>query len=144
MSLQNPESKMSKSDENVNGFIALTDPEDVIIRKFKKAVTDSESEVAYREGKAGINNLLTIYSVITNTSIEDAVKEFEGKGYGDFKLAVGEAVAEHLKPIQEKYNYFMKNRDYVVDVYTKSAEIASKIAESTLRKVYKKVGFLQK
>ncbi len=144
MSLQNPESKMSKSDENVNGFIALTDPEDVIIRKFKKAVTDSESEVVYREGKLGINNLLTIYSVITNTSIEDAVKEFEGKGYGDFKLAVGEAVASHLKPIQEKYNYFMKNKDYVVDVYTKSAEIASKIAESTLRKVYKKVGFLQK
>ena len=144
MSLQNPESKMSKSDENANGFIALTDPEDVITRKFIKAVTDSDSEVAYREGEAGINNLLTIYSVITNTSIENAVKEFEGKGYGDFKLAVGEAVAEHLKPIQEKYNYFMKNRDYVVDVYTKSAEIASKIAEGTLRKVYKKVGFLQK
>ena len=116
----------------------------MIIRKFKKAVTDSESEIAYRDGKPGINNLLTIYSVITNTSIEDAVKEFEGKGYGDFKLAVGEAVAAHLKPIQEKYNYFMKNRDYVVDVYTKSAEIASKIAEGTLRKVYKKVGFLQK
>ena len=144
MSLQNPNAKMSKSDENANGFIALTDPEDVIIRKFKKAVTDSEAVVEYREGKDGINNLLTIYSVVTGKTIEEAVKEFEGKGYGDFKLAVGEAVAAHLKPIQERYSYFIKNKDYVAEIYTKSAEIASKIAESTLRKVYKKVGFLQK
>ncbi len=144
MSLQTPSSKMSKSDPNPNGFIALTDPEDVIIRKFKKAVTDSEAEIAYREGKDGINNLLTIYSVITGVSVEDAVKEFEGKGYGDFKLAVGEAVAAHLKPVQERYDYFMKNKDYISEVYTRSSEIAGKIAESTLRKVYKKVGFLQK
>ncbi len=144
MSLQTPTAKMSKSDPNANGFIALTDPEDVIIRKFKKAVTDSEAKVEYREGKDGVNNLLTIYSVITGKTIDEATAEFEGKGYGDFKLAVGEAVAAHLKPIQDRYNDYMKNKDYVVDIYTKSAAVASKIAESTLRKVYKKVGFLQK
>lgn len=144
MSLQNPTSKMSKSDENINGFIALTDSEDVIMRKFKRAVTDSETAIEYREGKDGINNLLNIYSAVTGKTVEEAVKEFEGKGYGEFKPAVGEAVASHLKPIQERYNDYMKNKDYIVSVYTKSAEIASKIAESTLRKVYKKVGFLQK
>ncbi len=144
MSLQNPTSKMSKSDENTNGFIALTDSKDVIMRKFRRAVTDSETVIEYREGKDGINNLLNIYSAVTGKTVEEAVKEFEGKGYGEFKPAVGEAVAAHLKPIQEKYNDYMKNKDYIVSVYTKSAEIASKIAESTLRKVYKKVGFLQK
>ncbi|MDP4118148.1 MAG: tryptophan--tRNA ligase [Bacillota bacterium] len=144
MSLQNPNAKMSKSDENVNGFIAMTDTEDVIIRKFKKAITDSDSVIEYREGKDGINNLLSIYSVVTGKTIEESVKEFDGKGYGDFKLAVGEAVASHLKPIQQRYEYFIKNKDYVTEIYSKSAEIAGKIAESTLRKVYKKIGFLQK
>ncbi len=142
MSLQNPLSKMSKSDENVNSYISLTDDTDTIIRKFKRAVTDSDSKVVYADGKEGINNLISIYSVVTGKSIAEVEKEFDGKGYGDFKLAVGEAVAQTLAPIREKYEYLLKNKDYLVSIYTKNAEIASKIAARTLSKVYKKTGFI--
>ena len=142
MSLQTPTSKMSKSDTNVNGYILLTDDTDTIIRKFKKAVTDSEAEIAYREGKDGINNLIAIYGAVTGKSIEETVAEFSGKGYGEFKLAVGEAVASALKPIQEKYEYFMNNKDYLQEIYKKSEQTASYLANKTLRKVYKKVGFV--
>lgn len=140
MSLQTPASKMSKSDTNVNGYILLTDDTDTIIRKFKRAVTDSEAEIVYREGKDGINNLISIYGAVTGKTIEETVKEFEGKGYGDFKLAVGEAVAECLRPIQERYAYFLENKDYLKEIYHKSEQTAAYIAEKTLRKVYKKVG----
>ncbi len=142
MSLQNPLSKMSKSDENVNSYISLTDDTDTIIRKFKRAVTDSDSKVVYADGKEGINNLISIYSVVTGKSIAEVEKEFDGKGYGEFKLAVGEAVAQTLAPIREKYEYLLKNKDYLVSIYTKNAEIASKIASRTLSKVYKKTGFI--
>lgn len=142
MSLQNPSAKMSKSDPNPNGCIALLDSPDDIVRKIKRAVTDSEAEVAYREGKDGINNLLTIYSSVTGMSIEDAVNEFSGKGYGDFKSAVAEAVAEHLSPIQAKYNDYMKNKDYLESVYKKGAEAAFSVSRRTLSKVKKKVGFV--
>ena len=142
MSLQTPTSKMSKSDTNVNGYILLTDDTDTIIRKFKKAVTDSEAEIAYREGKDGINNLIAIYGAVTGKSIEETVAEFSGKGYGEFKLAVGEAVASALKPIQEKYEYFMNNKDYLQEIYKKSEQTASYLANKTLRKVYKKVGLI--
>lgn len=142
MSLQNPNAKMSKSDPNPNGCIALLDSPDDIVRKIKRAVTDSEAEVAYREGKDGINNLLTIYSSVTGMSIEDAVNEFSGKGYGDFKSAVAEAVAAHLSPIQEKYNDYMKNKDYLEDIYKKGAEAAFAVSRRTLNKVKKKVGFV--
>ncbi len=142
MSLQNPTAKMSKSDPNPNGCIALLDPPEDIIRKVKRAVTDSEAEICYREGKDGVNNLLTIYSTVTGMSIEDAVKEFEGKGYGDFKLRVGEAVAEHLLPIQKKYDDYMKNKDYLESVYKKGAEAAFSVGRRTLTKVKKKVGFV--
>lgn len=142
MSLQNPTSKMSKSDPNPNGCIALLDSPDDIIRKVKRAVTDSEAEVCYREGKDGVNNLLTIYSTVTGVSIDDAVNEFSGKGYGDFKLKVGEAVAEHLIPIQKKYDDYMKNKDYLESVYKNGAEIANSIARRTISKVKKKVGFV--
>ncbi|MBR2972659.1 MAG: tryptophan--tRNA ligase [Clostridia bacterium] len=144
MSLQNPTSKMSKSDTNVNGYILLTDETDTIIRKFKRAVTDSDAKVEFKEGKDGINNLISIYVAATGKTVEETVKEFDGKGYGDFKLAVGEAVAEMLRPVTKKYNDLLANKDYLMQVYTKSAEIAEKIAMRTMRKVYKKIGFTEK
>lgn len=144
MSLTDPTKKMSKSDENPKSYVSVIDDTDTIIKKFKSAVTDSEAKIEFREGKDGINNLLTIYSSVTGCSVADAVSQFEGKGYGEFKLAVGEAVSEHLRPLREKYNDLLNNKDYLVDVYTRSAETASAIAERTLRKVYKKVGFIAK
>ncbi len=142
MSLQNPLSKMSKSDTNVNGYILMTDDTDTVIRKFKRAVTDSEAVVAYREGKDGINNLISIYGAVTGKTPEETEAEFVGKGYGDFKLAVGEAVASALRPIQEKYEYFLTNKDYLQEIYKKSEQTATYLATKTLRKVYKKVGLI--
>ena len=100
MSLQDPTSKMSKSDPNINGFISILDDTDTIMRKFKRAVTDSDGEIAYKDGKFGINNLINIYSAITGKTVDETVSEFSGKGYGDFKIAVGEVVADELKPIR--------------------------------------------
>lgn len=144
MSLQNPTAKMSKSDPNPNGCIALLDKPEDIVRKIKRAVTDSDGEIAYREGKDGINNLLTIYSSVLGISIDDALKEFSGKGYGDFKAAVAEAVAEHLLPIQAKYEDLMKNKDYLESIYIRGAEAAQGVSRRTLSKVKKKVGFIVK
>ena len=104
MSLAEPTKKMSKSDENQNGCIYILDDKDTIIRKFKRAVTDSDAVVRYAEGKDGINNLMTIYSVVTGRSNEEIEREFDGKGYGDFKLAVGEAVADHLAPVKTEFD----------------------------------------
>ena len=143
MSLQNPESKMSKSDENVNSFISMVADRDTIIRKFKRAVTDSDARIVFEEGKAGINNLITIYSVITGKTVKETEKEFEGKGYGDFKLAVGEVVADHLAPIQAKYEQYMADKSYLEEIYKKGAEVAGMVSRRTLGKVYKKVGFIQ-
>lgn len=144
MSLQDPLKKMSKSDENVNGFVSILDDPAVIINKFKRAVTDSEREVVFREGKDGINNLMTIYSVITGLGFEQIEKEFEGKGYGDFKLAVGEAVAEQLRPIREEFARISKDKAYLEENYRKGAEKAASIADRTMSKVKKKVGLLAK
>lgn len=143
MSLQEPTKKMSKSDENVNAFITILDDEDTIIRKFKRAITDSEAEVVYREGKDGINNLMNIYSVITGKSYDDIAKEFEGKGYGDFKLAVGETVADALKPVRERFAALQADKSYLESCYRHGAEQALAISARTLDKVYKKIGFLQ-
>ena len=142
MSLTDPTKKMSKSDENPKSYVSVIDDEATIIKKFKSAVTDSDMEIAYKEGKDGINNLLTIYSAVTGKTIDEAVGEFAGQGYGTFKLAVGEAVAAHLKPLRDTFNDLMKNKDYLEKVYTESAAKASAIADRTLRKVYKKVGFI--
>jgi len=144
MSLQDPLKKMSKSDENVNGFVSILDDPAVIINKFKRAVTDSEREVVFREGKDGINNLMTIYSVITGLGFEQIEKDFEGKGYGDFKLAVGEAVAEQLRPIREEFARISKDKAYLEENYRKGAEKAASIADRTMSKVKKKVGLLAK
>ncbi len=144
MSLQTPTAKMSKSDTNENGFILLSDSADTIIRKFKRAVTDSDTRVCDGEGKDGVRNLMTIYSCITDKTFEQIEAEFEGRGYGDFKLAVGEAVAETLRPVREKTEDLLKNKDYLEEIYTKGAEDAFRIARKTLDKVYRKVGFIKR
>lgn len=144
MSLADPSKKMSKSDANLNGFISIDDDKDAVIRKFKRAVTDSGSEIVAREDKPGISNLLNIYCAVTGKTLSDAEKEFEGKGYGDFKLKVGEAVAEVIDPIRLEKNRLLTNKDYLDDVLKVGAERAERIAYKTLNKVYKKVGLLQR
>ena len=144
MSLANPTAKMSKSDENPNGFIALLDPPETIMRKVKRAVTDSDGEIAYKDEKPGIKNLLNIYCACTGTSLEDALSEFAGKGYGDLKVKVGEAVVSCLEPIQKRYADYIKNKDYLKEVYRSGAEQASYIANKTLRKVHKKLGYIER
>ena len=140
-SLQDPSKKMSKSDENVNGSIYLTDDADTIIRKFKRAVTDSEGCVRYCDEQPGIKNLINIYSACTGKTSEEVEREFDGKGYGDFKTAVGEAVVSILKPIQQKQTDLLNNKDYVDQIIKTNAEKAGYVANKTLRKVQKKVGF---
>ena len=142
MSLQEPTKKMSKSDANVNAFISMDDDTDTIIRKFKRAVTDSDNKIVMAEDKPGISNLLSIYSVVTGTSIEDAEKRFEGFGYGDFKLAVGEAVADVIKPIKEEKERILKDKAYIDKILADGADRASRIAYKTLSKVYRKVGLV--
>ncbi len=141
MSLADSSKKMSKSDENVNAYVSMYDDADTIMRKFKRAVTDSDNKIVYDpENKGGISNLLTIYSVFANKTIEEAVNEFDGKGYGEFKLKVGEAVVEGLRPISEKRTQLMQDKAYLDEIIVKGAENARRIAYKTLRKVYKKVG----
>lgn len=143
-SLQNPEKKMSKSDENINSYITLLDDKDTIIRKFKRAITDSDAVVRYDvEEKPGISNLIEIYSCTNNKSFKDIEREFDGKGYGDFKLAVGESVADHLKPLQERYTQLLKDKSYLDKLMKENAETASYIANKTLRKVRRKLGVLE-
>lgn len=141
MSLADPTKKMSKSDENLNAYVSMYDDTDTIIRKFKRAVTDSDTKIYFDpENKAGISNLLTIYSVFTGESIENATKTFDGKGYGEFKIKVGEAVAEGLKPISVERLRLMSDKAYLNEIIIKGAESARYLAQKTLRKVYKKVG----
>ena len=142
MDLQDPTKKMSKSDDNSNSYILLLDPIDTAVKKVKRAVTDSGSEVKRGEGKEGVENLMNIYSATTGKTMDEIEAEFDGKGYGDFKSAVAEAVADSLRPIQEKYNDLMKNKDYLQEIYTNGALKAQHLANKTLRKVYKKVGFM--
>ena len=142
MSLADPTKKMSKSDSNANGFISMLDKPDVILKKFKRAVTDSEMKVEYREGKDGINNLMSIYSCITGMTNEQIETQFSGKGYGDFKVAVAEAVIEELRPIQQKYNELMNDRAYLKQCYTEGAQKARNISHRVLDKAMKKIGFV--
>lgn len=142
MSLQDPTKKMSKSDENVNSWVALLDKPEVIMKKFKRAVTDSEAVVRIGEGKDGINNLIGIMSAVTGKTCEQIEAEFEGKGYGDFKTAVGEAVVEALRPIQERFSEYISNKDYLAEQYRRSAEFALRISQRTLSKVKKKIGYV--
>lgn len=143
MSLQEPAKKMSKSDPNEKATIFVLDPDDVIKSKIKRAVTDSGSEVRYNDDKPGVSNLIILYHIATGKSIEDIEKEFEGRGYGDFKPAVADAVASYIGPIRERYNEIRKDKDYLSKVLKDGAEKARIQASRTLRKVYKKVGFVQ-
>ncbi len=142
MSLADPTRKMSKSDPNPKGTVYLTDEPNVIMKKFKSAVTDSEMSVRYAEGKDGINNLMTIYSAVTGDSFEKIEADFAGKGYGDFKSAVGEAVVEELKPVQEKFKQLMNDKAYLTECQKNGADFASRIGQRTLNKAMKKIGFL--
>ena len=139
MSLAEPEKKMSKSDPNVNASILVMDKKEDILRKFKRAVTDSQGEV-----RRGPDNLITIYSVATGLTPEQVEAQFAGKGYGDFKAACGEAVAEMLRPFREQVEDLMKNKDYLDQVAREGAEKAARLAARTLSKVQKKVGFVPK
>ena len=141
-SLQNPLEKMSKSDKDQNATVSIIDPPDLIMKKFKRAVTDSDNRIVFSEDKPGISNLLSIYSAFSGESIESAENRFEGKGYGDFKIAVGEAVADALRPVQEKYATFMADKAELERIMKEGAEKASRIAFRTLRKVKKKIGFV--
>ncbi|MBE6694379.1 MAG: tryptophan--tRNA ligase [Ruminococcaceae bacterium] len=143
MSLAEPTKKMSKSDENANAVVYILDDKDTIIRKFKRAVTDSDTCVRYAEGKDGINNLMTVYNAFTGKSFEEIEREFEGKGYGDFKMAVGEACADALAPVQQRFKEFMADKGMLEAQMKKGAEEASYVARRTLSKVQKKLGFVQ-
>ncbi len=142
MSLQEPEKKMSKSDDNLNSWVAILDDRDTIIRKFKRAVTDSDAQVRMSEDKPGISNLITIYSAVTGKSTEEVEREFDGKGYGDFKLAVGEAVADTLCPIKERYDEIIKDKKALEELYKEGASKAEYVARKTYFKAMKKVGFV--
>lgn len=144
MSLQEPEKKMSKSDENANASIYLMDDPDTIIRKFKRAVTDSDNQIQYSEDKPGIRNLMDIYAAASGKTIEETEQEFASSGYGEFKQAVGEAVVSLLKPIQDRFAELTKNKDYIDQIIKSNAEKADYYATKTLRKVQKKVGFPDK
>ena len=143
-SLQDPTKKMSKSDPDVNATVSLVDAPEDIMRKFKRAVTDCDSFIAFdEEKKPGVSNLLTIFSSVTGRPIDELVKDFEGKGYAELKPAVGEAVVEKLRPIRERYLDYMKNKDYILSVARSGAEKARSIARRTLSKVYRKVGLVE-
>ncbi len=142
MSLQDPAKKMSKSDENVNAWVAILDKPEDVMRKFKRAVTDSEARVCVGEGKDGVNNLIGIYAAVTGRTAQQIEAEFEGKGYGDFKTAVGEAVVETLRPVREAYDRLIADKGYLMSVYKEGSERAARLAARTLAKVRKKVGFV--
>ncbi len=143
MSLADPTKKMSKSDENANAVVYILDDKDTIIRKFKRAVTDSDTCVRFAEGKDGINNLISIYRCCTGKTVEEVEREFEGKGYGDFKLAVGEACADMLTPVQTEFKRILTDKAYIEAMMKKGADEASYYARKTLSKVKRKLGFIQ-
>lgn len=143
MSLQEPTKKMSKSDTNVKAFISVLDDTDTIVRKIKSAVTDSEARVHYAQGKDGVNNLMTIYSCCTGKDFAEIEKEFDGKGYGDFKAAVAEAVVAELAPVRDEFNRLIADKSYLSACMEAGAQKAARVANRTLRKAMKRVGFYQ-
>ena len=143
MGLQDPTAKMSKSATNPNDVILLEDEPDVIIKKFKKAVTDSENKVRFDpENKPGVSNLMQIYSSITGLKMEEIEKEFENSGYGDFKTKVAETAVAKLEPIQKKYKELLENKEYLEKIYTEGANRARKLASKTLDEVKERIGIL--
>lgn len=142
MSLSEPTAKMSKSDDNDNGYVSLTDSPDVIRRKFRRAVTDSDTHVRLGKDKPAISNLLTIYSRFSGISIERIVEQFEGRGYGELKDCVADAVIAGLEPVQKRLREFSADKSYIAEALKRGAEQAAKRAEKTLSKVYRKIGFV--
>ncbi len=142
-SLQDPTKKMSKSDENPNAFVAILDKPEDIMRKFKRAVTDSENKICLSEDRHGINNLISIYSCVTGKTPEEIQNEFDGKGYGVFKTAVGEAVVEELRPVRENFERIIKDKGELENIYRAGAVKARDIAIRTLSKAMKKVGYIR-
>ncbi len=142
MSLAEPTAKMSKSDENQNAVVYILDSKDDVMRKFKKAVTDSEAEVRYSEEKPGVSNLMTIYRAFTGKTFDEIEREFSGKGYGDFKAAVGEACADGLAPVREEFARLIQDKAHLEDVMKRGAEEAAYCARKTMSKVRRKIGFV--
>ena len=143
MSLTDPTKKMSKSDENPGAVVYILDDRDTILKKFKRAVTDSDTVVRYAPGKDGVNNLMTIYACFTGKSMEEIEREFDGRGYGDFKAAVGEVTADALAPVQARFNELLSDKAYLETQMKKGAEEAAYYARKTLSKVQRKLGFVQ-
>ncbi len=144
MGLQDPTSKMSKSSTIPNDTILLVDTPEDIMKKVKKAVTDSEGIVKYDEkNKPGISNLMEIYGIITNKKMDEIEKEFQGSGYGTFKTAVAEAIINELEPFHKKYNELMDNPKYLEEIYDEGAKKASQVASKTLKDVYEKIGIIR-
>ena len=144
MSLQEPDKKMSKSDDNINGTIYLMDSEDTILTKIKRSVTDAENKVAYSDNQPGIKNLITIYATISGLSIKEIEENYDGKGYGAFKKDLAELLIEALRPFKTKYSDYMENLDFVTDVYKRGAERATVMAEKTMKDVRGKLGLVSK
>lgn len=144
MSLQEPTKKMSKSDENENGYISLMDSNDVILKKVKRAVTDSIGVVNYSDEQPGIKNLLEICSKFENTSPQELALRYEGKGYGNFKADAAEIIAEGIRPVREKANEYLADKAYLEEVYSLGAQKAEAVAAKMVSKVYKKIGFIPK
>jgi tryptophanyl-tRNA synthetase len=143
MSLQTPENKMSKSDENINGCVYVLDKPETIMKKFKRAITDNDAQVRFDpENKAGISNLMTIYGAMTGLTMEQIENDFSGKGYGDFKTAVGEAVVENLRPIQSEFDRIIKDRAYMEETWKKADAFAQQFSQRTLDKAMKKIGYI--
>ena len=142
MSLAEPTAKMSKSDPNQNAVVYILDSKDDIMRKFKRAVTDSDSEIRYSEDKPGVSNLMTIYGAFTGKTMDEIEREFAGRGYGDFKLAVGEACADGLAPVRERFAKLIADKAYLEEVMKAGAEDASHYARRTMSKVRRKIGFV--
>lgn len=142
MDLQNPEKKMSKSENNPNGYILIMDPPEVIRKKISRAVTDSLGVVKYNDDQLGVKNLMTILSTITGMTIEEIEKKYESLGYAEFKKDVGEAIVSELEPVQKKVKELLENKDYLEEIYKKGSEKANYVATKTLRKMQKKIGLI--
>lgn len=142
MSLQDPTSKMAKSDENELASIYITDSAEIIERKLKRAITDSVGVVQLSDDQPGVKNLLSIHASLSKEPMDSIISRFEGRGYGDFKKEVAEVIIEGLRPTREAYENLMKNKDYLKEVYNEGADKAQSVARKTLRKVYKKTGFI--
>ncbi|MBU3113627.1 tryptophan--tRNA ligase [Clostridium lacusfryxellense] len=142
MDLQEPTNKMSKSGENVNGFILIMDPPEVIRKKVNRAVTDSVGIVKYNDEQLGVKNLMTILMAITGISMGEIEAKYDGLGYAQFKKDVAEAIVAELEPIQIKINEYMGQKSYLEEIYKKGSEKANYVANKTLRKMQKKIGFI--